>query len=587
VTAAAVILAPAAAEAQILFDTTAWSGTPTVTSTAGAITAFDALPAVTTGYGCSLLPTLDGATNQTAFTGGSQNGIAYHESVVFSVAAGQAGLWSFRWGVDFGGGGTLLLDGAELATNWGDFYWDNDWTDPTQFLAGGLVLDAGNHLLEVFGFETCCDGPQNAQFLPQMSATWQDINTTNLAITPGVCAAPNLFLLASPAPNPVLPGGQLTYTYVYESTGTAPAAGAALTATLPANTTFISASTGGTFDGSTSVSWNLGTLDVGSSGRPTMTVAVATPLADGTVLTNTASLSATGATTATAAASVTVSNELLSLGSAATPSLVEAGAQLTFTLSYANLGGTAITDGVITDQIPVGTAFVSATAGGTYDPTTKLVTFNIGALAAGGTGTVSFIVQLDALVEGGTVLGDAAAFSATGFPTANAHGTAMVPIPDAGTLTPPDAGGGGAGGGAAGGNGAAGNGAAGNGAAGNGTAGNGAAGAAGNGAAGNGAAGAAGNGEAGAAGNGAAGSGAAGAAGNGAAGNGAAGAGGHAAAGGHAGAGVGGAAGGAGSSGSSGGCGCAIARSPSPTDLVGLALAVGLLLASRRRKSRR
>jgi uncharacterized repeat protein (TIGR01451 family) len=594
--AIAVALAPAPAEAQILFDTTAWNGTPTVTSTAAAITAFDALPAVTTGYGCALIATLDGANNQTTFTDGVQMNIAYHESAVFDVSASQAGLWSFRWGVDFGGGGTLVLDGAEIGSNWGNFYWNNVFDDPAQFLSGGAVLAAGTHLLEIFGFEDCCDGAQNAQFLPQMTATWQDVDTTNLTITPGVCGGPNLFLMVTPAPDPVLPGGQLAYTYVYESTGTASAPAATLTATVPANTTFVSATAGGTFDGASSVSWDLGGLAVGVSGSPTMTVAVATPLADGTTLTNTASLSATGATTVTVPASVTVSNALLSLGSTATPDPVMAGDHLTFTLAYSNLGSIAVADAAITDQLPAGTTFVSASNGGAYDPTAKQVTFTIGALAAGGTGTVSFVVAVDTSAQGGTILADAAALTATGNPTATAHGTAAViglPPP------PPDAGAAGAG--AAGSSGAAGTsgaaGAAGNGAAGSGAGnggGNGAAGA--TGAAGSGAAGAAGAGAGGEAGNGAAGAGAAGASGaagqSGAAG---AGVGGHAGAGvgGHAGAGVGGhagvggAAGGAGSSGSSGGCGCAIARSPAPTDLVCLALAVGLLLASRRRKARR
>jgi uncharacterized repeat protein (TIGR01451 family) len=569
-TAVALALAPAPAEAQILYDTTVWDAFPAVTSTADAIATFDGLPTGTLGYGCALLPTLDNANNQTTFAAGSGSNIAYHESAVFNVSPAQAGLWSFRWGADLGGGGTLLLDGAEIDSNWNAIYWNGDFTDPTQFLAGGAVLAAGTHLVELFGFEDCCDGPGNAQYLPQMNATWQDINTTNLTITPGVCGGPSLFLLASPAPNPVLPGSQLTYAYVYESTGTEPAPGATLTATLPANTTFVSASTGGTYDGSTSVSWNLGSLDVGISGRPTLTVAVATPLGDGTVLTNNASLSATGATTVTAPASVTVSNALLSLKSSAAPSPVAAGAQLTFTLMYANLGALTVADATITDQLPLGTTFVSASAGGTYDGTSKQVTFTIGALAEGGGGTVSFVVAVGPSVEGGTILADAAALTATGNPTAIAHGTAAVlipPRPDAGTSDAGTDAGAGTDGGAAG---AAGGG-------------NGAAGAGGNGAAGAGAAGAAG-GVGGAAGNGAAGAGTAGA--GGAAGkSGVAGAGGHGGAGGHAGAG--GAAGGAGSSGSSGGCGCAIAAAPSPTNLVCLAIAVGLLLASRRRKAPR
>ena len=245
---AVVLLAPAPAQAQILYDTTAWNG-PAVTSTAQAIATFDGLASSTTSYGCKGVTTLDGANNQNQFAGGSDSNIAFHESVVFTVATSQVGLWSFRWGVDFGGGGVLLLDGVALQSNWNNMWWGGGFTDPTQYLAGSANLAAGTHILEVFGFEDCCDGAGNAQFMPPMGA-WQDINTTNLAVVgPSVCGAPSLLLTGSAAPSPVLDGSQLTYTFFYESIGSAAAPGAVLTTTVPANTTFVSASGGGVYNG--------------------------------------------------------------------------------------------------------------------------------------------------------------------------------------------------------------------------------------------------------------------------------------------------------------------------------------------------
>jgi uncharacterized repeat protein (TIGR01451 family)/MYXO-CTERM domain-containing protein len=421
---AAVVLAPSPAEAQILYDTTTYTG-GAPSSSAQAISIFDGLAATTGSYGCKAVTTLNGVNNQNQF--GSGSNIAYHESAVFTVAPGQLGLWSFRWGVDFGLGGTLLLDGVELQSRWTDMWWGGAFTDPTQYLAGSANVAAGTHIIEVFGFEVCCDGSGNAQFLPPMSATWQDINTTNLTMAPTTCGSPALLLTGSAAPSPVLDGTQLTYTFFYESTGTVTAAGATLSTAVPANTTFVSASNGGTNTSGT-VTWTLGALGVGGSGSVTLTVQVVAPLPDGTSLTDTASLSATGATTATATTKVTVSNALLSLTSASAPNPVAAGAQLTVTLGYANTGSGAAAAATITDLIPANTTFVSASNGGTYDATSHQVTFSLGALAMGaaGTGSVSYIVRVATPLGNATALTDMASFSATNNSAVTATSTANV-----------------------------------------------------------------------------------------------------------------------------------------------------------------
>ena len=420
----ACVLASAPAQAQILYDTTSYTGAAP-TSTAQAISIFDGLAGTTTSYGCKSVTTLDGVNNQNQFAGGSDSNIAYHESVVFTVSPGQVGTWSFRWGVDFGKGGTLLLDGVALQSRWTDMWWNDGFTDPTQYLAGSANLTAGTHILEVFGFEDCCDGTGNAQFLPPMSATWQDINSTNLAIAPAVCGSPAVLLTAGAAPSPVLDGGQLVYTFFYESTGTVAAAGATLSTAVPANTTFVSA-TGGGVNSNGTVSWTLGSLGVGVSGTVTLTVQVVSPLGDGTTLTDTATLSATGASTANATTNVTVSNALLSLTSASAPNPVAAGAQLTVTLGYANTGTGPAAAATITDLIPANTTFVSASSGGTFDGTSNQVTFNLGPLAMGASGSVSYIVQVATPLANNTALTDMASFSATNNPAVTATSTANV-----------------------------------------------------------------------------------------------------------------------------------------------------------------
>src|SRR4029079_16629848 len=83
--------------------------------------------------------------------------------------------------------------------------------------------------------------------------------------------------------DPVKPGAQLTYTILVGNTGNQNlpiSAAGVLTATIPAGTSFVSASGGGAAGGD-GVQWSFGSVDPGGSRRYTYTVAVASTLADG------------------------------------------------------------------------------------------------------------------------------------------------------------------------------------------------------------------------------------------------------------------------------------------------------------------
>src|SRR5439155_306467 len=77
------------------------------------------------------------------------------------------------------------------------------------------------------------------------------------------------------------------------------------------------------------------------------------------------------------------------------PASVVSGQNLTYTLIYGNTGSASATGTVISDTVPAGTTFVSATGGGTLS--SGVVTWNIGNLNACVTGqTVSFTVAVTA-----------------------------------------------------------------------------------------------------------------------------------------------------------------------------------------------
>jgi uncharacterized repeat protein (TIGR01451 family) len=78
------------------------------------------------------------------------------------------------------------------------------------------------------------------------------------------------------------------------------------------------------------------------------------------------------------------------------PASVASGSDFTYTVTYGNPGNTAVSNVVITDPLPAGVTFVSATAGGQLSEG-GLVTWNVGTVGAGVTGqTVSFTVHVTA-----------------------------------------------------------------------------------------------------------------------------------------------------------------------------------------------
>jgi len=170
-------------------------------------------------------------------------------------------------------------------------------------------------------------------------------------VTTAVTSAPILTLASTDAPDPVAAGANLTYTLSYSNPGNANATSVVIADTIPANTSFVSATGGGTLSGSI-VSWSVASLAAGGSGSVTLTVKVNSPLANGTVIHNqtysitsaqTTSVSGTDDTTTVTSAPI------LSIGSTDAPDPVLAGANLTYTLSYSNLGSANATGVVIND----------------------------------------------------------------------------------------------------------------------------------------------------------------------------------------------------------------------------------------------
>ena len=87
-------------------------------------------------------------------------------------------------------------------------------------------------------------------------------------------------------------------------------------------------------------------------------------------------------------------------GTSGAEGTAQVGDKLTYTIKYANTeSGNATV--VVTDKVPTGTTFVSASEGGTYDQATNTVTWTFNNIASGASGEVTLTVEVseDAVVE--------------------------------------------------------------------------------------------------------------------------------------------------------------------------------------------
>ena len=122
-----------------------------------------ALPSA--GYGTTTVAVYDNISNHSLFPGGSNTDIAFKSIVDFYVSPANAGAWQIRAGVDFGHGGAIFVDGVAYDFKTNDMWWNGSYSDSSQYLSiNTLNLAAGNHTLNLYGLEGCCDGYQQAQF---------------------------------------------------------------------------------------------------------------------------------------------------------------------------------------------------------------------------------------------------------------------------------------------------------------------------------------------------------------------------------------------------------------------------------------
>jgi uncharacterized repeat protein (TIGR01451 family) len=208
--------------------------------------------------------------------------------------------------------------------------------------------------------------------------------------------------------SPIVPGLPATWTISVTNLGPSDAAGVTVTDPAPAGVTWQSASaSAGPCTTGASVTCSVGTLAAGGSAKITVTGSVASTIADGSTLANTASATWTttdptpGPTTATSTTPVDA-QVTLSVVKTASPDPVLAGQPVTYTLTATNDGPSTATNVTFSDAAPTGVTFAGPTpsAGGSCTATSTLVTCSFASLAPGATATVTIPAAVDPGVVG-------------------------------------------------------------------------------------------------------------------------------------------------------------------------------------------
>jgi uncharacterized repeat protein (TIGR01451 family) len=195
-----------------------------------------------------------------------------------------------------------------------------------------------------------------------------------LAAAPLAAQEADLFILKEDSPDPVAPGGTLTYTITVLNNGPDDSEFVSLDDTLPAEVTFTSLSADPAWTCSTpavgsggTVSCSIDTLPVGSSFF-TLVVTVDSGVALGTLISNTASLGSEttdpnqGNNNSTAVTTVGLPppSSSLSVTKSGAPNPVPAGSDLVYTITVTNEGPDAATGVSLVDNIPPETTYVSS-----------------------------------------------------------------------------------------------------------------------------------------------------------------------------------------------------------------------------------
>jgi len=233
----------------------------------------------------------------------------------------------------------------------------------------------------------------NAVGTSHVMATVDD-QTTNEASPYGpadivISAAANVVVSKSHTPaGSVNVDDEVVFTITVDNTvGPNDATGVVITDVIPLGLGFVSASDGGINVGGT-VTWNLGTIATGTSRTVTLTTKVNALKAGDVIDPNVCTETQTEypyTNIGTDPHDIPVKKAVVTMTKSdnTTDHMANVGDTVIFIIHLDNTGPNDASNVIVTDVLPVGLDFVSASDGGTYNPASRTVTWNLGTLAVG------------------------------------------------------------------------------------------------------------------------------------------------------------------------------------------------------------
>jgi uncharacterized repeat protein (TIGR01451 family) len=285
-----------------------------------------------------------------------------------------------------------------------------------------LVIEAGNTL-----------SVSNTATATTDSADPNQGNNTSATVVTTVTPIADLGVVKN-GPATINAGENIAYTITVTNNGPSNADDVSLTDTTPAGTTFVSATqnTGPTFNCSTpapggtgAINCTIATLANGATATFTFVMNVSASTASGTTIGNTANVATTtsdsdsGNDSWTSNATVSVSADLGVTKNG--PTSIDAGTDITYTVSLTNNGPSDATTVTLTDNTPANTTFVSATqdSGPVFACGTPAVggtgpiTCTIASFAAGSTANFTFVMHVSGSAPAASNIDNTASVTAT------------------------------------------------------------------------------------------------------------------------------------------------------------------------------
>ncbi|MEI7615983.1 MAG: hypothetical protein WCJ54_04645, partial [Actinomycetota bacterium] len=225
-------------------------------------------------------------------------------------------------------------------------------------------------------------------------------------------------------------GENVKYIINIKNNGNVKATNLEIKDTIPEGLIFLSASDSGLNENGI-VKWNIEGLEAGAEKNLEVVAQIPSGEESGKTYTGSVSMISSQSDPVVQTIDIKTSLDLITYAIALSitdnPDPVGAGQSVTYTIRYKSVTGTNLTGVVITDTIPEGTIFVSASSGSIIEG--NVVKWNIGNLAANGEGAVTLVVNIPLTSTEGSIYQTTASINSDQTETVSTTEDTTDPVP--------------------------------------------------------------------------------------------------------------------------------------------------------------